>query len=108
MLKITLATGLVALSVLGLSACDVKKTREGDVSLPKYDVKKEQSGNVTLPKYDVTTPDVTVGSTDATVKVPKVTTEERKVEVPTIGIKTAREKEQEAAQKQMGSAPATK
>lgn len=93
MLKTTLATGLIALGVLGLSGCDVKKTQEGNVTVPKYEVEKTQSGNVTLPKYDVTTPDVKVGTTEKSVTVPTVKTEERKIEVPTVDITTAKEKE---------------
>jgi len=108
MLKTTFATALIAAGVLGLSGCDVKKTQEGNVTLPKYDVQKKASGDVTLPKYDVTTPDVQVGSKDATVTVPKVETEKKTIEVPTIGVKTAKEKEQEQASKQMGSASAAR
>lgn len=95
MLKTTLATALIAAGVLGLSGCDVKKTQEGNVTVPKYEVEKKQSGDVTLPKYDVTTPDVKVGSTEKSVNVPKVTTEERKIEVPTVDVQTAQEKEQQ-------------
>ena len=62
MLKIALAAGFVSLATLGLTACDVKKTQEGSVTVPKYDVEKTQSGNVTLPKYEVTPPDVKIGS----------------------------------------------
>jgi hypothetical protein len=108
MLKNVLATAMIATGLLGLAACDVKKTQEGNVSLPKYDVQKKASGDVTLPKYDVTTPDVQVGSKEATVTVPKVETEKRTIEVPTVGVKTAREKEQEQAQKQMGSSGTAK
>ncbi len=86
MLKITLVAGIVSLGVLGLTGCDVKKTQEGSVTVPKYDVEKTQSGNVTLPKYQVTPPDVKVGSTEKTVTVPKVITEEKKVEVPTVTV----------------------
>ncbi len=95
MLKTTLATAIIAAGVLGLSGCDVKKTQEGNVTVPKYEVEKKQSGDVTLPKYDVTTPDVQVG------------TQKKTIEVPTISVKTAKEKEAEQAQKQMG-APASK
>jgi uncharacterized lipoprotein len=86
MLKITLVAGIVSLGVLGLAGCDVKKTQEGSVTVPKYEVEKTQQGNVTLPKYEVTPPDVKVGSTEKTVTVPKVTTEEKKVEVPTVTV----------------------
>ena len=92
MLKIALAAGFVSLATLGLTACDVKKTQEGSVTVPKYDVKKTQSGNVTLPKYEVTPPDVKIGSTEKTVTVPKVTTEEKKIEVPTVSVTPAPDK----------------
>ena len=107
MLKTALVASLVSLGVLGLTGCDVKKTQEGNVTVPKYEVEKKQSGDVTLPKYDVTTPDVKVGSKDATITVPKIETEKKTIEVPTVDIKTAKEKEAEQAATQMG-APATK
>jgi hypothetical protein len=86
MLKIALAAGFVSLAALGLTGCDVKKTQEGSVTVPKYEVEKTQSGSVTLPKYEVTPPDITVGSTEKTVTVPKLTTEEKKIEVPTVTV----------------------
>lgn len=96
MSKATLVAVLVAAgAALGLAGCDVKKTQEGKVTLPKYDVKKEQSGEVTPPKYEVTPPDVKVGSAEKTVTVPKITTEEKKVEVPTISITPADEKDKD-------------
>jgi uncharacterized lipoprotein len=95
MLKTTLATALIAAGVLGLAGCDVKKTQEGNVTVPKYDVEKKQSGDVTLPKYDVTTPDVKVGTTEKSVTVPTVKTEEKKIEVPTVDVRTAKEKEKQ-------------
>ena len=70
----TLALTLAAFALAGLTACDVKKTQEGNVTLPKYNVEKTQSGDLTLPKYDVKTPDV------------KVTTEEKVIEVPKVEI----------------------
>jgi hypothetical protein len=93
MLKTTLAAAIISIGVLGLSGCDVKKTQEGNVTVPKYDVQKKEAGDVTLPKYDVTTPDVKVGSKEATVTVPTVKTEEKKIDVPTVDITTAKEKE---------------
>jgi uncharacterized lipoprotein len=99
MIKTTLTATLVSAAVLGLAACDVKKTQEGSVDLPKYDVKKTQEGNVQMPKYDVKGPDVQVGSKEETVKVPTVRTEEKKVEVPTVSVTTPKEKEQQQAQK---------
>lgn len=76
-----IAASLAAAGMLGLAGCDVKKTQEGNVSVPKYEVEKKQSGDVTLPKYDVTTPDVKVG------------TEKKTIEVPTVDVTTAKEKE---------------
>jgi hypothetical protein len=93
MLKTTLTAAIVSAGVLGLTGCDVKKTQEGSVTAPKFEVTKKQDGDVTLPKYDVTTPDVKVGSKEATVNVPTVKTEQRKVEVPTVDVTTAKEKE---------------
>lgn len=86
------ALNLVVLSacVMGLSACDVKKTQEGSVTTPKYEVEKTQEGNVTLPKYDVTPPDVKVGTTEKTVVVPTVKTEEKTIEVPTVKVTPAK------------------
>lgn len=84
----TLISGLVGASFFGLMAgCDVEKTQEGNVTVPKYEVEKKQSGDVTLPKYDVTTPGVDVG------------TKKAEVTVPTVDVKSAAEKkaEKEAA-----------
>lgn len=84
----TLIAGLAGAAMLGLMAgCDVEKTQEGNVTVPKYEVEKKQSGDVTLPKYDVTTPGVDVGSKKA------------EVTVPTVDVKSADEKkaEKEAA-----------
>jgi hypothetical protein len=92
MFKTTLSVALVTLGVLGLSACDVRQTQEGSVTLPKYEVEKTKEGNVTLPKYDVTTPDVKVGTTEKTVTVPTITTTEKKVEMPTISVTSGSEK----------------
>ena len=88
LMKTTLATALVAAGALGLAGCDVKKTAEG--------------------KYEVTPPDVKVGKTEKQVTVPKVVEGEKKtIEVPKVDVKTAKEKEQEQAQKQMGAASST-
>jgi hypothetical protein len=92
MIKTTLAIAMISVGALGLSACDVKKTQEGNVSVPKYDVTKKAEGDVTLPKYDVTGPDVKVGSKEATVTVPTVKTEEKKIDVPTVDVTTGKEK----------------
>jgi hypothetical protein len=45
---------------------------------------------------------VTVGSKEKTVTVPKVETEKKTIDVPTVDVKTAKEKEQEQSGKQMG------
>jgi predicted RecA/RadA family phage recombinase len=95
----TLIAGLIAAASVALVGCDVDKTREGNVDLPKYEVEKKQSGDVTLPKYDVTTPDVTVAKKDVEVTVPKVTTEKETVTVPDVDIKTGKEKKAEEAAK---------
>jgi hypothetical protein len=92
MFKATLATALIAIGTLGLTGCDVKKTQEGSVTVPKYEVEKKQSGEVTMPKYEVTPPDVKVGSAEKNVTVPKVTTEQRKIEGPTVQVTPAPDK----------------
>lgn len=96
-----LVATLIAAAAVGLVGCDVEKTRDGNVTVPKYEVEKKQSGDVTLPKYDVTAPDVNVGKKEVEVNVPKVTTEKETVTVPSVDIKTGEEKkaEQDAAKK---------
>ncbi|MES2280054.1 MAG: hypothetical protein V4542_01435 [Pseudomonadota bacterium] len=86
----TIAIAFVSLGVLGLSGCDVKKTQEGDVTLPKVEVNKTQEGNVTLPKYDVTTPDVKVTTTEKTVTVPTIKSEDKTIEVPKVTVTPAK------------------
>ena len=92
-------TVISAIAVAGALAagCDVKKTQEGNVTVPKYEVTKTQEGNVTVPKYDVTAPDVNVTKKDVEMTVPKVTTEKKEVTVPKVEVKTGQEK---AAEKQ--------
>jgi uncharacterized lipoprotein len=92
MQKSILAAAIVSFSVLGLAACDVKKTQEGNVDVPKYEVEKTQSSSVTPPKYEVTGPDVKVGSAEKQVTVPTVKTEERTIKVPDIDVTTGKEK----------------
>ena len=92
MLKTALAIAIVSIGALGLSACDVKKTQEGNVTVPKFEVNKTQEGNVTLPKYDVTPPTVSVTTTEKTLTVPTVKTEEKSVELPKIEVTTGKEK----------------
>jgi uncharacterized lipoprotein len=88
----TLVLGLAASAAFVLAGCDVQKTQEGSVNLPKYEVQKTQEGNVNLPKYDVTAPDVNIEKTQKEVTVPKVTTEKETITVPKVDIKTGQEK----------------
>jgi hypothetical protein len=85
---------ILALAAIGmaftLAACDVKKTAEGNVTLPKYE--KTQSGDVTLPKYDVTAPKVEVTEEKKVVTVPTVKTEEKVIEVPKISVTPAKDR----------------
>lgn len=82
----------VSVSLFALAACDVEKTSEGNVSVPKYEVEKKQAGDVTAPKYDVKTPDVAVNTKEKEVEVPTVKTEEKTVEVPNVEVKPAKER----------------
>ena len=93
MIRSKLALALVALGTVGLTACDVKKTQDGNVTVPKFEVNKTQEGSVTLPKYDVTAPSVSVTTTDKTITVPVVKTEQKTVELPKLEVTTAKEKE---------------
>lgn len=80
LIKFTPAS-ILAISAFMLPACDVDKTQEGNVTAPEYEVEKTKEGDVTLPKYDVTPPDVDVG------------TEKKTIEVPTIDVDPAKEKD---------------
>ena len=71
--------GLVSAASLALVGCDVQKTQEGNVEVPKYEVSKTKEGDVTLPKYDVDAPKV------------DVTTEKKEVDVPKVGVYTEKE-----------------
>ena len=90
MFKAPLQLLVLSACVVGLSACDVKKTQEGNVTVPKYEVEKTQEGSVTMPKYEVKTPDVSVGTTEKTVTVPTVKTEEKTIEVPKVTVTPAK------------------
>lgn len=103
MFKTTITAAAVAVAAMGLAACDVQKTADGNVQAPKYEVTKKQEGKVDLPKYDVKGPDVKVEKKETTVAVPKVTTEEKKVEVPTVDVKTGKEKRAEEQQANVGA-----
>ena len=71
-MKKLIAISILSIGVAGLAACDVKKTQEGNVTVPKFEVEKTQSGDVTLPKYDVTAPDVNVTTEKKVIEVPKI------------------------------------
>ena len=92
MLKKSIALAAITISAVGLSACDVEKTKEGNVTVPKYELEQKQAGNVTAPEYNVKTPDVTVSKEEKTVEVPTIEKEEKKVEVPNVDVTPAREK----------------
>lgn len=53
-------------------------------ALPKVDVKAEGGE---LPDVDVKSKELVVGTSKTTVEVPKVETEKKEVDVPTIGVK---------------------
>ena len=83
--------GLVSAASIALVGCDVQKTEEGNVDLPKYEVSKTQEGNVNLPKYDVDAPKVDVTTEQKTVDVPKVGvyTEKETLNVPKVDVTPA-------------------
>ena len=78
--------GIVSIASIGLAGCDVKKTQEGKVDLPKYDVE--------APKVDVTTE-------KKEVNVPKVGvyTEKEKLTVPKVSITPAKDRDDKVASK---------
>jgi hypothetical protein len=98
MFKTTLTAAFVSAAALGLTACDVQKTQEGNVQAPKYEVSKTQEGSAQLPKYDVKGPDVNVSKTEKQVSVPNVDvkTEKKTIEVPKVSVTTPQEKEKQA------------
>lgn len=83
------------ISMAGLAACDVEKTQEGKVDLPKYEVTKTQDGQVQVPKYDVNAPKVDVTRTQKQVTVPDVNVSTRKetVTVPKIEVTPAKDRD---------------
>jgi len=90
-----------ALAVLAsFTACDVKKTQEGEAPTVKV-----EGGQ--LPKYDVKGPDVSVDKKQTTVTVPevKVETKEKTLTVPDIDVKTGAEKRQEEEAGKAAPAP---
>jgi hypothetical protein len=88
-----MVAGLVSIATLGLVGCDVQKTQEGSVDMPKYEVAKTQEGNVTVPKYDVDAPNVNVTQTEKEVAVPKVTTEKETITLPKVEVTPAQDRD---------------
>jgi hypothetical protein len=64
-MKRLIATSLIVPFAMGLAACDVDQTEEGE--MPELQV---EEGN--MPEYDVETADVEVGTEERTVEVPDV------------------------------------
>ena len=64
-MKRLIATSLIAPFALGLAACDVDQTEEGE--MPEVSV---EGGN--MPEYDVETADVDIGTKEKTVEVPDI------------------------------------
>jgi ABC-type uncharacterized transport system YnjBCD substrate-binding protein len=87
--------GLASAASLALVGCDVQKTQEGHVQMPKYDVSKTQDGDVQLPKYNVEAPKVDVTTTQKDITVPKVdvSKEEKTVTVPKVEITPAKDRD---------------
>lgn len=96
--------GLASAASLALVGCDVEKTQEGSVDVPKYEVSKTQEGQVTLPKYDVDAPKVDVTTTQKEVTVPDVDVNARQetVTLPKVDVTPApdRDDNKVAQQKQ--------
>jgi hypothetical protein len=88
----TITITITDAAFMGLAGCYVKKTQEGNVTLPKYEVEKTKEGNVTLPKYGVTAPDIKVTTTEKTIVVPTGRAEEKSVVLPNIEVTTGKEK----------------
>ncbi|RIV88135.1 hypothetical protein D2V17_08060 [Aurantiacibacter xanthus] len=68
---------LVGTAAMGLAACDVEQTKEGD--MPEVDVDVKEGS---LPEYDVDTPDVDVKMEEKTVEVPTVEVDEADAGAP--------------------------
>jgi hypothetical protein len=69
----------VAIVAVGLTACDVDKTQEGE--MPEVKVEGGQ-----MPAYDVDVAEVEVGTVERTIEVPQVEMVEETVTVPTVGV----------------------
>jgi hypothetical protein len=69
-LRKLITSAAAGIALIGLSACDVEQTEEGE--MPEVSV---EGGN--MPEYDVDVPEVVVG------------TEERTIDVPVVGVEPA-------------------
>ena len=78
-MRTIITSAAVGIALIGLSACDVEQTEEGE--MPEVSV---EGGN--LPEYEVDVAEVVVG------------TEERTIDVPVVGIEEADASAPEAAE----------
>ena len=85
-LAILVVVVLIAIVLFATGFWSVKQTKEGD--LPSVDVKAEGGQ---LPSFEGDSKEVVVGTTEANVEVPKITTETEKVDVPVVGVKDDKE-----------------
>lgn len=92
--------GIVSAASLALVGCDVQKTQEGKVDLPKYEVSKTQEGDVQMPKYDVDAPKVDVSKTEKEITVPNVdvNTKKETVTLPKVEVTPAQDRDDNVAQ----------
>ncbi len=67
-MKKLIAATILATTTLGLAACDVDQTEEGE--MPEVSV---EGGN--MPEFDVETADVDIGTEETTVEVPTLDVE---------------------------------
>ena len=74
-MRVFFIASLAAATALGLAACDVEQTEEGE--LPEVNV---EGGN--MPEYDVDTPDVDVTMEEETIEVPTLDVEEADAGAP--------------------------
>lgn len=114
-MKITTKTKLIvvaAATVMALTGCSVKQTKEAKLpsaevqadagQLPNYEINKTQEGEMPkvdvdvkdgqMPKFDVDTADVDVKMEKEKITVPKVTTEEKEIELPDVDVKMPEDK----------------
>ena len=81
-LAILVVAVLIAIVLFATGFWSVDQTKEGE--LPSVDVQAEGGA---LPEFEGDSKEVVVGTTEANIEVPKVTTETEKVDVPVVGVK---------------------